>query len=545
MGAVVLMAAGLGVYGGLQWLRPVEGDGGVQLYTVTQRSFPVVLQQKGELRATRQIDVRCELEGRSTIIKLIEEGKAVHKGDLLVELASDEIDDKIREAESRELLTRAAAEAGGKELQILIDRNASEIRKAEVKHELAREAISKYEEGDAVQSRQEMQLAVDEAAYNLRRSEATLKDSQELLEQGFVTRIEVENDEATVYQNRIKLQNAELALSVLNKFTVPMELRKLRSEMEDALNELECKKKEAAASEEKLRAELDAKKSDHKLAEDKLAKLKEQKAKTRIVAPEDGLVVYFKEEWWDESRIIKEGAQVYEQQILIQLPDTSSMKTIVRVHEAKAELLHEGLPALVQVEGLPGRRFTGRVSKIAVLADSKWSWLNSNIKEYETEVLLDGTFNELKPGLTAHVEIKVADLTDVVAVPVQAVFGKGNKYYVFVQDGKEARPVEVELGPASTEFVEIKAGLGGGERVLLAVSEEMKLALPDKDADNSGVKWSEISASRPASAPAEEVEGTAPATQPASQPASRPVEEKQAGMPAPQEIEADARITMN
>jgi len=66
------------------------------------------------------------------------------------------------------------------------------------------------------------------------------------------------------------------------------------------------------------------------------------------------------------------------------------------------------------------------------------------------------------------------------AVPVQAVFAKGGKYYVFVSDADAIHPVEVKVGLASNEYVEIKQGLTEGQKVCLAVSEEMKLMLPDE-----------------------------------------------------------------
>lgn len=531
--AVVLLAAVVaGGYQGVQWWRPVGPAVDIQLFTVTRRSFPVVLQEEGELKAAQQIDIRCELEGRATIIKLIDEGKAVKKDDLLIELACDEIDDKVREAESKEILARAAAEAAAKELQILIEKNVSEIRKAEVKHSLARQAVEKYEQGDAVQSRQEAQLAVDEASYNLKRSEETLADSEDLYKQGFVTRLEVDNDRATVYQNRIKLKNAELALEVLNKYTIPMDTQQKQSDMQEAQKEVQWKQSEAAASEEKLKAELTAKQSDHKLAQDKLAKLRDQKKKTRILAPADGLVVYFKEEWWDDSRIIKTGAQVHEQQILIQLPDTSRMKVVVRVHEAKAEDLKVGLPAMVRIEGLTGRQFPARVSKVAVLADSKDGWLNPNLKEYETEVLLDGAFTDLKPGVTAHVEIKVADLKDVLAVPVQAVFGKGRRYFVFVRNGEDIKPVEVQIGLSSAEFVEIKGGLQGGESVCLAVSEEAKLMLPEDSSEVGAGHWSTSQPADTQPAASQPASSQAAATQPTTTEPATAAEEGTARRPA-------------
>ena len=130
--------------------------------------------------------------------------------------------------------------------------------------------------------------------------------------------------------------------------------------------------------------------------DDKLTKLRDQKVKSRITAPSDGLVVYCREDW-DEEPKIKVGAQVVERQRMIELPDTSSMKASIRVPEAKIERLKLGLTATVQIEGFTGRRFTGKVSRIAVLADSR-NWFNRNLKEYETEILLDGRFTDLKPG---------------------------------------------------------------------------------------------------------------------------------------------------
>lgn len=520
--AIVTGVLVVAAWQGLRQLRPAAADPDVQVFTVTRRSFPVILQEKGELKAANQIDVRCELQGKATIIKLVEEGRAVRKGELLVELASDEIDEKVREAESREILARAAYDAGEKELQILKERNLNEIRKVQVKHSLAQQALSRYREGDSVQLRQEKQLALEEAKYLLTRSEESLKDSEELYQQGFVTRIDLQNDRATVYQNRIKLRNAELALQVLQHFTVPMELQQKQSDVDDGIAELECKKKEAQASEEKLAAEVNAKKSDHRIAGEKLARLQDQKKKTLIPAPADGMVVYFKEDWWSESRVIKAGAQVYEQQILIQLPDTSSMKVKFRVHEAKAEKLKAGLPAMVQIEGMAGRQFPGRVSKVAVLADSKEHWFNPNVKEYETEVLLDGTFTELKPGVTAQVQVKVTDLQDVLAVPVQAVFGKGRKYFVFASEGG-LHPVEVKIGLASTELIEIKEGLRGGERVSLAVPEEAKLSIADDGADIRTTRWSQTTqpATQPSS-PASAEKTTQPASSsPAASPTTR------------------------
>ncbi len=343
----------------------------------------MTLEEKGELKAASSIDIRCELEGRSTIIQLVPEGTHVKKGDLLVELASDEIDDKIRDAEIKSATAQAAFEASEKERQILIDENASKVRKAQLALWLAEHAVEKYQEGESAELKQDADLALQKARYVLQRAQEQFKDSKELYDQGYVTRIEMENDKFAEYQAGIELKKAELALEVLSKYTIPMALQEKNSDVEEAKKELERTKKAAMASEAKAASDVSAKESELKLVQEKLTKLRDQKTKARIVAPAEGLVVYARENSWHrEDTIIETGKQVFERQSLIELPDTSSMKVVIRVHEAKTGMLKLGLPATVTVEGVSGN-FRRAGFQDRVLADSH-NAAQSELKESKT-----------------------------------------------------------------------------------------------------------------------------------------------------------------
>jgi HlyD family secretion protein len=512
--AVVLAVAAIVVAGYLGFSRigrsEVAED--IELFKVTRRSFPIILQEKGELKAASSIDVKCELEGRSTIIQLVPEGAHVQKGDLLVELASDQIDDKIRDAEIEVTLAQAAYDSAVKELEILRDDNASKIRKAELKRQLAELQVEEYKQGVAAQLEQDTELALKKAEYLLQQAKDKLQDSEELYKQEYITKIDVEADRFAKYQAEIELKTAELKRKVAKEYTIPIGLQQAQSDLKDAEKDLEREKKAAVASEAKTIADVEAKKGKLELNKDKLAKLKDQKAKSRIIAESEGMVVYGGSEedhhWGRAEDQIQLGAEVREQQTLLQLPDTSSMKVKIRVHEAKTERLKVGLPATVEVEGFSGRVFTGRVSKIAVLADSSNRWLNPNLKEYQTEILLDGNnFTQLKPNVTAHVRILVTEVKDALAVPVQAVFGKGESYYVFVNEGAEVRPVKVKVGLSSNEYVEIKEGLQEGQMVRMVVTDDMKLRLPEESGEPK-------EAVMPIAAP--------PASQPSAGPGSGP-----------------------
>jgi HlyD family secretion protein len=520
VGLAAAALAGLSIYGAVLGLGGSDDATDIQLFKVTRRSFPVVLQEKGELKAAHITDVRCELEGKSTIIFLVPEGSRVKKGELLVELASDEIDEKIREADIKVATTKAAYEAAQKELQITQDKNASDISKAELAVWVATQTLKKYEEGEAFQLQQTDDLALKKAEYVLDRAEKKLKDSNDLYKKGFITRLELESDEFDQRQAEMDLKKAQTAVKVTKEYTIPIALEQKKSDVEEAKKELKRTQSSAQAAEAKGKADVDAKERDYNLNADKFQKLVDQKSKAKIPAPTDGLVVYYREDWDEEPRI-KVGAQVVERQRMIQLPDTTQMKVALRVHEAKVERLRKGLPATVQIEGFTGRQFTGQISNIAVLAEAQ-HWFNRNLKEYETDVLLDGTFSELKPGVTARADILLTELKNVLAVPVYAVFGKGGKYFVFVDVDGQARPVEVKVGLSSTEFVAIKEGLKEGDMVRLAVTEEMKLKLPqNQEPQEESPRPHRRPASRPAeaSAPASRPASPSPAPVPASRPA--------------------------
>ena len=76
------------------------------------------------------------------------------------------------------------------------------------------------------------------------------------------------------------------------------------------------------------------------------------------------------------------------------------------------------------------------------------SLFNTSVKEYATIVRIDGHTSGLKPGMTAEVEILVADLKNVLSVPVQAVVEQGNNaFYLLVSSTAEtSRSGQVNIG---------------------------------------------------------------------------------------------------
>ena len=452
----------------------------IDLFTVAPRSFQVLLKEKGELKAAKSTDIICEVEGRSTIIKLVEEGTAVNTGDLLVELASDEIEERIRQEELKEANAIMAYEAAKTALEIQQQKNESDIRKADLDIELKQLELDKYRLGEWGQQLKDAQIAIDEARIQLDRRAQDFEDAKKLFERSFITRTEFEEDEFNWQKAKWGLEKAEKAKEVLVDYTHVAELRRRQSDLDEARKEYERVKKGADAEESgKVRA-LEGKSKELEITQVKLAELRAQKQKCRILAPGPGFVVYYSESWrWGGGDEIKEGAEVRERQIIMQLPDTSKMKVVARIHEAKTNKLRIGQAAHVEVEGVPGKRFTGEVSRIAVVADTQNRWLNPDLKEYETEVTLETVDQALKPGATAHVEILVERVLDKIAVPVQSIYTKGGSRYVFRDSSGGVDYSEVQLGSIGTEWAEVASGVSAGDSVYVAFSDEQTRLIPD------------------------------------------------------------------
>lgn len=120
------------------------------------------------------------------------------------------------------------------------------------------------------------------------------------------------------------------------------------------------------------------------------------------------------------------------------------------------------------MDAFPGRTFGGTVTVSSSLPDSA-ARFRSDDNVYRTTVVLDGENADgaLRPGMSATVEIPVAVLRDVLAVPLNAVHRRDGWTYVWRLGPEGPEEVAVELGRFSAEAVELRSGLQDGDEILL------------------------------------------------------------------------------
>jgi HlyD family secretion protein len=461
-------------------------------YTVAPGHMDIALKLAGEFKAMRNVEIRNEVDGVSTIVFIVPEGKVVEQGEELVRLASDTIKDRVEDARIRVENAKAASINSQASLTIQEKQNESDINGAETNAKLTQLEFDQFDKGDGVVELATRQTSLANAKTDLERKTEDLKSAQELSSEGFVSNNDVLDAQISERDSRNKLDTAKMGLEVWNKYAEPKQRQTLQRKRDEALRELERVKIKAEAAILLKQADVRAKEATLRVESTRLANLEKQLANTVIKAPKSGMVVYQSSTGSSSYNQgpIEEGAQVRQNQILIQLPDTGKMLVEVRIAEQMTDRIKPGLPCYVTVDALPGKALTGKIDKISPMPDNSNRWMNPNLKEYPTQIVLDSSPAGLKPSMSAKVEIQIASLDDVLAVPLQAVYTGGGESYVFVGDAARYERRTVKVGLSSSDSMQILEGLKAGETVLLSrpkdAPEENTSSRPERQARRNG-----------------------------------------------------------
>ena len=148
--------------------------------------------------------------------------------------------------------------------------------------------------------------------------------------------------------------------------------------------------------------------------------------RTIAVAPFDGIVT---NEPPREGEMVVTGIQNTEGSTLMTIADMSIVTADVKVDETDIVNVQLGQPAEVTVDALPNKVFKGHVTEVgdqALLrstgvATSQSTTGTEEAKDFRVVVTLDGTFDELRPGLSCTAKITTAHKTNVLALPIQAL----------------------------------------------------------------------------------------------------------------------------
>ena len=173
-----------------------------------------------------------------------------------------------------------------------------------------------------------------------------------------------------------------------------------------------------------------------------------------IPSPVDGTVV---------EKTAIEGARFQPGDVLFRIVDTSTMWVMADVYEQDLAFVKPGDSARITINAWPDRPIAGKVAYIypSVGAESRTARLRIEVANP------DGL---LRAGMAATVEI-ASPIGKAVAVPESAVIDSGLRQVVLVERGQGLyEPRRVEPGAHAGGYVQVRAGLEPGERVVTSAT---------------------------------------------------------------------------
>ena len=334
--------------------------------------------------------------------------------------------------------------------------------------------IDQLEDGEAKQQLRNLldELQVSQEEYFL--AQDRIEGQRRLEARGFITPTELEAEELNLSKARNRQAQKETALSLYIQYSFPKDAEQKLSEYENAIMSYQRQLKENIAEQAQDEARFSSAARKFNLERVKLTDINEQLEFATIRAELPGMVVYgaadqnqARYRGSSSQEAIQEGATVRERQAILTIPDMREMAVKTNIHESAVQRVAVGQAVRVGIDAFPDERLTGVVTKVAVVADSANAFMNPDLKVYPTTIKIEGTYDWLRPGMSAEVEILVDKLEDVIYVPLQAVTYWDDKRVVYVDNFGNPERREVEVGAFSDSFIELTSGLRAGEEVLL------------------------------------------------------------------------------
>ena len=180
---------------------------------------------------------------------------------------------------------------------------------------------------------------------------------------------------------------------------------------------------------------------------------------TRVITPHSGYVV---------KRYYQEGYYAKDTDALFNVADISTLLVKINIPEGQIGAVAIGSVAEIEVPAMPGKKFQGKVTKIAAVADAPG-------RTFAAEVSIPNSDGLLRGGVYANVYIKSNDKPNALVIPQSAIVMREDQRTVFVldQDNFVKRKV-LTTGYIGNGLVEVLGGLEENERIVIGGQNKIR-----------------------------------------------------------------------
>ncbi|MCL6573675.1 MAG: HlyD family efflux transporter periplasmic adaptor subunit [Bacillus sp. (in: Bacteria)] len=177
-----------------------------------------------------------------------------------------------------------------------------------------------------------------------------------------------------------------------------------------------------------------------------------------ITAPASGIVT---------TLTVGAGERVTNGQVVAHLTNYKNLQTVVQIDELDIPKMKNGQTVSLQVNAYPDQAYTGIVTMVAEEGVTE-----NGVSTFDVIIHIDKPDN-LKVGMSVEASILTASKENALFVPLDAIYTANDQKYVIAtiasteNQSSGTEQINVKLGLANDDYVEITEGINGGETIQL------------------------------------------------------------------------------
>jgi len=410
-----------------------------------------------------------------TVIKAVDHGKTVEKGETLVWLDTTDIDQQLEDLEHAQRLSKLSQRVAKTQLELLKKTVPLDLAAAERAQEIANQDLNDFMKTDRPFQEESAKFSLKSSQNSLEYAEEELKQLEKMYKADDLTEeteeIILKRARNDVERSRFYLRRAELD----TKETLERELPRAEQRMIDAARraDIALAKSSATLPVDLQKEEIGLEKQllEDQRSQQKLAKLRRDRQLMDVTAPASGYVYYGK--WtrgkWSgadsvASQLI-EGGKLSPHNVFMTIVNPRPLRIRVDVPEKELHRLNRGLKGKATPNGFPQLELPVTLRQLSPLP------VGGETFDGQFDVTLPETAKAIVPGMGCKLTLVIHDKADAITVPAKAVFendADGQRNVVYVKrEGSEPEKRNVVVGQRTEEKWEIVRGLSEGDQVLL------------------------------------------------------------------------------
>ena len=476
--------------------KPAEGaeSAGAAKHEVKKGPFSIEVELKGVFEARKMTDIviRPEQWTSFTVLKAVEHGSRVKRGDLLVAVETDKIDQAIADLKTKQRLSDLDIERAKQQLAALEKLTPMDLVAAERSRRIAKEDLAQTLEVELPTARKAVDFSLQMSADSLAYEKEELRQLEKMYKADDLTE---ETEEIVLRRARDSVRRAEFfhTLAKLRhdealKFGLPREEEGAKESTQRTTLAADQAKIILPLTLKKQQLDLEKMKIERTRDDETLKELLADRESMVIKAPVDGVVYcgrFVDGEWSaTSSEQLQRGASLPAGKVFMTIVEPRPMAVRAETPEKDLQYVHPGLKGSARPTGYPDVRLSAIVADVAAVP--------SATNTFDTKITIgDEGDSSLMPGMTCTVKMIGYQKKDALTVPPSALKTDpldDEKHFVRLVDKKgEAKEHPVTVGKRTDKLVEILKGLSEGDQVLREYPKDDDKKVP-KDDDKKAPK---------------------------------------------------------